>query len=150
MARAGRDPSRLSPVLFLNRLALGFLFLLAGIGKVRGGVGEFYKTVFTGMQPWWLPHWFAWPYGHALPFVEILLGVGLVAGLFFRAVTWVTVLALLSFTIALWQKGVLFGGSAGPLHPDLIFITLTFLLMSTGPGLLSADAILEVRAYRRR
>ncbi|NLX23140.1 MAG: DoxX family protein [Phycisphaerae bacterium] len=130
-----------------NRLSLGLYFFLAGLGKIRGGVGQFYQGAFAGLRPAWLPDWFAGPYGYALPFLEAAVGVLLIAGFRARPAAGLTLLMLTSFTIALTGAGRFFG-SSGPFHANVIFITLAFLLTVTGPGSLSLDAIRSRRGRR--
>ena len=40
--------------LLLNRLSLGLYFMIAGVGKFTGGVGEFVTGPFAAMKPDWL------------------------------------------------------------------------------------------------
>ena len=127
-------------VLLLNRCSLGLYFLLAGISKIRSGVGIFYRGSFTSLKPVWLPDWFALPYGHTLPFIELALGVALVLGVYGRAAAALTALALASFTVALYEAGAFFPKSGGPFHNNVIFVTLALLLAVIGPGSLSVDA----------
>ncbi len=128
----------LDTALLLNRLALGAFFLLAGLGKLRMGVGKFYSEGFTGLRPAWLPEAFAWPFGHALPFIEFAVGGLLVIGLLGRLTAATIALLLLSFCIALHQAGMLFQGP-GPFNVDIILLTLSVLLAATGPGRFSVD-----------
>jgi putative oxidoreductase len=126
--------------LLVNRLSLGLYFLLAGVGKLRTGVGEFYTKAFSGLRPAWLPEAVASPFGHALPFIEVAVGALLVAGLLARLTAGVMALLLLSFSIALWQAG-LFVGGAGPFHTNIVFFTLAILLAVTGPGRASLEGV---------
>ena len=132
----------LDAVLLLNRLALGLYFLLAGVGKLRMGVGQFYEKGFLKLKPAWLPDAVASPYGHALPFLECALGGLLVLGLLGRWAAGLMALLLLSFTVALWQAGMFFGGP-GPFHDNVPFLTLAMLLAVTGPGRFSVDGLLK-------
>jgi len=140
MAISPQGHKLLNLVLFLNRCCLGLYFLLAGIAKLRLGVGAFYKGSFSSLRPVWLPDWFALPYGHALPFVEVLVGAALVLGLYGRAAAALAALALASFTIALYENGAFIPKSGGPFHYNVIFLTLALLLAVMGPGSLSVDA----------
>jgi uncharacterized membrane protein YphA (DoxX/SURF4 family) len=149
MACPVRDHVWLSLALLLNRLSMGPYLLLAGIGKFKWGVERFYQEGFMHLKPPWLPGWFAWPYGHAVPFIEVLLGAGLILGLMGRAVAGLATLTLLSFTIAVWQAGMFFDKAGSPFHTNVILITLTFLLAVAGPGAFSVDGVLGARSARK-
>lgn len=128
--------------LLTNRLSLGMFFLLAGVAKFRMGVGEFYDKFFLPLKPPWLPDFIAWPFGHALPAAEVILGGLLVVGLLSRLVASLTAALLIAITIALWQKGMFFNG-AGPFHTNVVFLTLAFLLAVSGAGRYSLDRLLR-------
>ncbi len=128
--------------LLLNRLSLGAMFLLAGIGKLKMGPAAFYRDVFLSIRPSWLPEVLAWPYGHALPFLEVLVGALLVVGLFARVTAGGMALMLASFTIALWAAGMFFQGGA-PFHTNVILLTLAILLAVMGPGRYSLDHLIR-------
>jgi len=140
MATLHQGQGLITLALFVNRCSLGLYFLLAGIAKIRSGVEAFYKGAFSSLKPMWLPDWFAMPYGHALPFVEVLLGAALLVGFYGRAAAAVTTLALASFTIALYQAGAFIPKTGGPFHANVVFLTLAFLLAVTGPGNFSVDS----------
>ena len=125
-----------SILILLNRAALGMSFVLAGVGKIQGGVEEFVDGFFRDTTPPWLPDWFATPYGYALPFVEVAAGALLVLGLFGRIGAGVCALMLLSFLIAV---GI--GHEQLPFHPNVIFLALAVLLFVAGTGGISVDAI---------
>ncbi len=129
--------------LLINRLSLGMVFLLAGAQKIAGGINTFYEKGFLSLKPSWLPVWFAWPYGHALPFLELVLGAMLIVGLFSRTTAGLIAIMLFSFTIALASKGMFFAN--GPIHPNVVYLTLAVLLAVLGAGSLSAD-----RMWRKR
>ncbi|MGQ9651403.1 MAG: DoxX family protein [Phycisphaerae bacterium] len=140
MAISQQSYGMMTLALFLSRCSLGLYFLFAGIGKIKSGVEAFYKGGFTSLKPLWLPDWFAMPYGHALPFVEVLVGAALIVGFYGRLAAAVAALALVSFVIALYQAGAIFPEKGGPFHPNVIFLTLAFLLAVTGPGTFSVDS----------
>ncbi len=131
----------LDTALLANRVSLGLFFLLAGVGKLRMGVDEFYQNFFLKLKPPWLPDLVAWPYGHALPFVESAVGILLLIGLFGRMIAALMAALLISFSIALFGAGMFFSGS-GPFHTNAVFITLAMLLVVTGPGRFSVDRII--------
>jgi uncharacterized membrane protein YphA (DoxX/SURF4 family) len=133
--------------LFVLRVALGGYFLAAGIGKaigeVRNGHGHFYETSFQGLQPEWLPNALAAPYGYTLPWLEIILGLLLVIGLFGRITAAIIGLMIVSFTVALAMK---FGPTAqppeagGPISANYLQIAAYVALAAMGPGRWSVDA----------
>jgi uncharacterized membrane protein YphA (DoxX/SURF4 family) len=143
MSRAGKTGWPLSFTLLLGRASLGLYLLLAGVGKIRGGVEEFYKNGFLPLKPPWLPEWFASPYGHAVPFMEVLVGAMLILGWVGRLWALFAVLAITSFTIAVYEAGMFFKG-AGPFHVNVILIALALILVAAGPGRISVDG------FRRR
>lgn len=134
--------------LFLLRLAFGGYFLAAGVAKAMGeindGFGSFYNGSFKGLQPAWLPDVLAAPYGYALPWLEIVLGVMLMAGLFGTIVAAVIGLMIVSFTVALALK---FGwtaqppGAAGPFSGNYLQVVVYVALTVMGPGRWSLDAV---------
>ncbi|HSW44462.1 MAG TPA: DoxX family protein [Phycisphaerae bacterium] len=134
-------------VLLVNRLALGLYFALAGWGKITGGITAFYEKSFVVLKPAWLPTWFAAPYGHLLPFAEMILGAMMAIGLMGRLSAGLLALMLASFTIALASAGAFFSGP-GPFHANVIFLALAILLAGLGPGNLSADTIWRRRRRR--
>jgi len=134
--RPGGASWPLSLAILLNRCSLGLYLLLAGVAKVRGGVSEFYESGFVPMKPPWLPEWFASPYGHAVPFLEILVGGLLILGWLGRLMPLAAFLMITSFTIALAGIGQFFNGP-GPFSVNVILITLALLLIATGPGRIS-------------
>lgn len=137
--------------LFSLRLTVGLYMLLAGVGKVQSeisnGLGSFYKGPFTAMQPDWLPGVFAAPYGYALPWLEVIVGVFLIVGLLTRLTSFVGLGMLVSFTIALaMMHGRIQAqaeGPGGPFSANYIQWSAYFLLLLVGPGRWSVDTILE-------
>lgn len=129
---------------FLARASLGLYFLLAGVGKVRGelqnGLGSFYEGSFQGLQPEWLPTFFAAPYGYALPWAEVVIGATLVLGLATRISATLIALMLLSFTIALMIANGISGGGPGPFHANVVMLALSLMLIVLGGGAISVDA----------
>lgn len=132
--------------LLLNRLALGFYFFAAGYQKIFGyGVSKFLEG-YRATTPSFVPDWFATPYGYALPFAEIILGVTLMLGLLGRLSAFLILLVLTSITIALWVKYGPGGAEKPPvpwMHSNVILATLALLLTVLGPGPISIDALLR-------
>ena len=81
----------------LTRAALGLLFLVAGLNKFFGpGPDGFMQWILKEFAATPLPAWSLVPYGYTLPFIEVALGLFLLAGLFRRAALIATALLLLS------------------------------------------------------
>lgn len=134
--------------LLLNRLSLGLVFLMAGVTKIKMGPGKFYREGFLPLQPAWLPEAFASPYGHALPYLEFVLGAMLIVGFLGRITAGAIALMLISFTIALAAAGMFFKGG-GPFHLNVVLATLAILLAATGPGAYSLDHLIRRRKIER-
>lgn len=102
----------------LSRIALGGVFLFAGATKAfdAGGLAAAIRSY--GLN---LPEWFVSVSAYSLPYLEILLGLYLLAGLFTKPSAWITNALMLLFIVALAQgaaRGLeidcgCFGGAAG-------------------------------------
>lgn len=138
-------------MILINRLALGFYFAYAGIGKFQRGLEDFYNGSFLKMAPDWIPGFFLRPYGYALPFAEVLFGVLLMLGLFGRTTATFIMMMLLSIIIAQMNMGGFFHGAdvPGPYHANLIFLTLSIWLIASGSGTISLDGIWFKNKKRR-
>jgi uncharacterized membrane protein YphA (DoxX/SURF4 family) len=141
---AERTSPPISIVLLLNRISLGLFFFMAGLGKVRGGVGAFFEKYFEPNLPNLVPQWFGYAYGYSLPWLELFAGLMLLVGLYTRLASAAMVFMLASITIAM---GVTQGG--GPFNKTLIMMTLAILLWTMGPGAISVDAAFFKRRRRR-
>lgn len=145
-----KQQTKLDFGLFALRISVGLYMLLAGIGKVQGeinnGLGSFHDGPFTFMKPDWLPSALALPYGYALPWLEVLVGVTLIVGLFTRITGVVGLGMLASFTIALIIKNDTLAaqpdGPGGPFNANYIQCTAYLLFVLVGAGHWSVDAIL--------
>lgn len=84
-------------IMLVFRLLLALVFLLAGIGKVT----QPWVFVHTVEQYQMLPSGVARPFGLALPWVELLIGLYLLVGLFTRITAVVTAALLAVFLGAL-------------------------------------------------
>lgn len=87
------------------RLVLGVVLLVAGLMKV-GALGESVNAVMAYRI---LPYELVEPVGIALPFVEIVVGLLLVVGLFTRLSGLVGALLMIAFTIGIasaWARGL--------------------------------------------
>ena len=87
----------------MSRIVLGGVFLAAGASKVLdpGGLAASIRSYELH-----LPEWFASISAHALPFLEIMLGLYLLAGLFTRLSAWATNGLMILFILALLQGAV--------------------------------------------
>ena len=122
--------------LLLARIAMGTYFILASFSKFSGGVRNFVNKA-AGTLPAFLPPELGKAYLFMLPTVEIIVGVAIVVGFYTRTAASLMTLMLLSFLIAL---GIGFTMEKAPFFsPNLIYITLAMLLMSSGAGKISVD-----------
>jgi thiosulfate dehydrogenase [quinone] large subunit len=81
----------------MTRFALGLLLLVAGLKKFFGpGPEGFMNWILKEFAATPLPPWSLAPYGFALPFIEVALGLFLIVGLFHRAALVATAGLLLS------------------------------------------------------
>lgn len=134
------ETNLLSFVLLLNRIALGLLFLLAGIRKLlptseasmlekMNGFASFVAS----QAP--MPEALGKAYGYALPWAEILTGAMLMVGLFTRISATLIALMTLSFIIAM---GAEWWPAQGPAYSkNFILLTLATLLAAVGSGKLA-------------
>jgi len=124
--------------LLVLRLVFGLYFVIAGIHKVSGGTGNFVKFS-SDFLPSFMPTAIGKGYLYAVPWLEILVGLGIMLGLLTALSSLIATLMLISFTIAV--TGIKSNPPGGPFSTNLVFIAVTFALMMIGPGRLSADAI---------
>lgn len=141
-------------VSLLSRLVLGGVFLVAGVLKALnpGGLASSIRSYELG-----LPEWFVTLSAHGLPYLEILLGLYLVAGLFTKISAWVTSGLVLLFTCALLQGALrgleidcgCFGPSAGASNlwldalRDIGLLALGLLIALAPTGRFSVDALIR-------
>lgn len=122
--------------LLLARVAMGTYFLLAAFTKFSGGVRAFVNKS-SGTLPAFLPPELGKAYLFMLPTVEMIVGVAVVVGFYTRTAASLMALMLLSFVIAI---GINFTMEKAPFFsPNLIYLTLALLLMSSGAGKISVD-----------
>jgi len=82
---------------FLTRMALGLLFFFAGLNKFMGpGPEGFMNSILDQFSKTFLPPFSLKIYAYLLPFCEVGLGLFLIAGLYRKAVLFLTGLLLLS------------------------------------------------------
>lgn len=84
----------------ISRLLLGGVFLIAGITKALdpGGLAASIRTYELG-----LPEWFVSVSAFGLPYLEILVGLYLIVGLFTKVSAWATNAMMVVFILALLQ-----------------------------------------------
>jgi putative oxidoreductase len=89
----------------ISRIVLGGVFVVAGAKKVAepGGLAASIRSYELA-----LPEWFISFSAHALPYLEIMLGLYLLVGLFTKASGWVASALMGIFLVALVQ-GILRG-----------------------------------------
>ena len=139
----------------VSRVVLGGVFLVAGATKISdpGALAASIRSYELG-----LPEWFVSLSAHALPYLEVLLGHYVLAGLFTRVSAWATNALTLVFFVALVQgaaRGLeidcgCFGSSAGETSNlwlaaarDLGLLALGFHVALAPRGRFSVDALLR-------
>jgi uncharacterized membrane protein YphA (DoxX/SURF4 family) len=129
--------------LLLGRLPMGAFFLLAGVSKLQMGVGRFVSFAASSghAPPVVPPQWFD-TYLHAVPFLELTVGVFLILGLLGRVGGLIGALMVLTFTVGFTG---LYGNPPDhgiPFHPNFIYMGLLLVIFLLGPGRISVDSIL--------
>jgi len=83
-----------------SRIVLGGVFLVAGASKIPnpGALAAAIRSYGLG-----LPEWFVSLSAHALPYLEVLLGLYVLVGLFTRFSAWATNALVIIFLLALVQ-----------------------------------------------
>lgn len=140
-------------IAFVARLGLGGLFLVAGGLKI--GHFDVFASQIAGFQLLWHP--LIAPLALLLPFIEVLVGVYLVLGLFTRFAAWIAALEMALFAAAI-ASAVMRGittscGCFGPNDKtvtswpeagrDLAFAAVGVLIALWAPGALALDRRME-------
>jgi putative oxidoreductase len=102
----------------VSRVVLGGVFLVAGATKFSVP-GSLAASIRSYELP--LPEWFVSLSAHALPYLEVMLGIYLLVGLFTKVSAWTTNVLTMVFFLALVQGALrglqidcgCFGSSAG-------------------------------------
>ncbi len=141
--------SALRIVVLIVRVAIGAIFIVAGAAKM-GHFAEFAQQIAAFRI---VPQPLVAPMAVLMPFIEIVLGGCLVAGIFTRLAGWVAVGLLLVFDLAI-ASAVLRGlhlscGCFGPndatvttwgeVARDAVFVVLALLIAVRPPGALALD-----------
>jgi uncharacterized membrane protein YphA (DoxX/SURF4 family) len=121
--------------LLLLRLPVGAFFLLAGVMKIRMGVGNFVEASVKSAQPY-MPEHLGRVFLNALPYAEVILGALLILGLIARFAGLVTSLLLISIIVAVT------GVRQDQLpQTTVVLLGATLAIMLCGPGRFSLDGL---------
>ncbi len=136
-----KTPQALSAAVLMARVPLGVFFLMAGYLKLaKTGADTFVQEHIKAAERFMSPGMGS-AFLHTLPYVEMIVGVALIVGIFTRVAAAISSLMLLSFIIAV--TGIAFdaSGSKGstPISPNVIYFGLSLLLMTTGGGEMTVD-----------
>jgi len=127
------------------RLVLGLIFGMAGWGKVfqMGAVAHAHKYFVDPYATSWIPTWLLWTLGLAIPFVELVAGWLVFAGLFTRVA-----LIALGCVLVIVTYGHLLKDFLYEFHTHVIprLVLLVFILaMPSQQDVLSLDHVLGRR-----
>lgn len=140
----------------ISRLVLGGVFLVAGVTKAfdAGGFASSIRSYELG-----LPEWFVSLSAYGLPYLEILIGAYLIAGLFTNVSAWATNAMMIVFILALLQGALrgleidcgCFGGATTEESPSLWsaffrdagLLALGLHIVFAPTGRFSVDALLQ-------
>ena len=137
-------PDRAWALLFA-RLVLGLIFGMAGWGKVfqMGATAHAHRYFVDPYASTWIPAWLLWTLGLSIPFVELVAGSLVFAGLFTRPA-----LIALGCVLAIVTYGHLLKNFLYEFHTHVIprLALLVFLLaMPRAQDVLSLDHVLGRR-----
>ena len=151
-----RDILSTSYATLISRLVLGGVFLFAGVTKAfdAGGLANSIRSYELA-----LPEWFVSLSAYGLPYLEILIGLYLIVGLFTKISAWATNAMMIVFILALLQGALrgleidcgCFGGDVGKEEPglwsafarDLGLLALGLHIAFAPIGRFSVDALLR-------
>jgi thiosulfate dehydrogenase [quinone] large subunit len=108
----------------LLRIALGVNFSGHGLIRIYNGVGAFATTTAEHMAKSPLPHSFTYACSYAIPFIEAVLGLALVLGVFTRVTLVCGAVFIMSLTI-----GVASNQQWDVASQQLIYSVVFFLLL---------------------
>ena len=128
----------------LLRLALGINFFGHGFFRILSGVGAFAAHTADNMAKGPLPHVLTLSFGYSIPFVEVTLGVLLIAGLATRVALVAGALFMVALTFG--TTSIQNWSAAGDqLVYSLVFFVMLWFLEA---NLLSVDGLLSRRQSR--
>jgi putative oxidoreductase len=134
-------PGSASVGLFFVRVLVGLAFVVHGYPKIvnpLAWMGSKMLTVpWTGASVGPLPDWLQ----ATVAFVEFFGGVALIVGLLTRVAAFALFIDMIVACLFVeLPHGVPFVASGHSLEPNLAYTVMTFMLLLTGPGLVSLDA----------
>jgi uncharacterized membrane protein YphA (DoxX/SURF4 family) len=134
------SPAAQSLSLLLARVPLGVYFAVSGYHQIMstGGVSEFVRSHLSATMQY-MPEGVARGYLTAMPFAELLVGALLVFGLFQRIGAFMAAGVLFSIVLT---SGVRFTATGSTSTQAIVFLGLSLVLLTVGPGKLSADGLL--------
>ncbi len=109
----------------LLRLALGVVFLLYGVNKLQTGVGATIDQMGRQFERTFLPSIAVKAFAGVLPFLEVLIGLLAVSGLFTRAALVLAGLELIALSI-----GLALLGNTATVATNLLFLLVVYVLLS--------------------
>ena len=137
----------LDAVLVLSRICLGWYMFSAGWDKVQGeldgGLGSFYAGNAWQRRAEILPGALSLVLGYPWPWLEMISGLSLFAGLLTRAMAGLIAWIVLNVGIALFFTGELL-----PRHHTMVMVPFALLLCVLGPGPYSLDGLIRGRTAR--
>ncbi len=138
---APKMPASASVGLFFVRIMVGLAFVFHGYPKIvnpLAWMGSKMLTVpWTGAIVGPLPDWLQ----ATVAFVEFFGGVALIVGLLTRFAAFALFIDMIVACVFVeLPRGVPFVASGHTLEPTLAYMVITFLLLLTGPGIVSIDA----------
>ncbi len=125
----------------LMRVALGINFMGHGLFRILSGVGAFAVNTAQGMAKGPLPHGLSLGFGYCIPWIELLLGVLLLCGLFTRIALVAGSLFLIALTVGTTSIQN-WAGAGTQLQYSFIFFAMLWLVEA---NTLSLDSL-----WRRR
>ncbi len=138
---APKMPGSASVGLFFVRILVGLAFVIHGYPKIVNPLAWMGSKILT--VPWTgatigpLPEWLQ----ATVAFVEFFGGIALIIGLLTRFAAFALFVDMVVACVFVeLPHGVPFVASGHTLEPNLAYMVTTFLLLLTGPGIVSLDA----------
>ncbi len=129
----------------LLRVAFGVNFLGHGLFRILSGVGAFAAVTAEHMTKSPLPHGFVMGFGYVIPWVELLLGLGLIAGLWTRWALVGGAVFMMALTVGVTSNQQ-WDIAGQQLMYSVVFFGLLFLVEHNGlslDGMLGRDRVLD-------